>query len=236
MSNAVLLAMDPRQYANDGPFLNEERILSWFGLADAFWGYKDNPSPEKPHAELTSGLCSNGYFDCPQLLSYPNVAEILGRQLALCLKVSGVKRVDWVISSAYSAITFGHEVAKALGARFMNTEKDPADPKKQLWQRIVLPQGAQVLQVEELITTWGTTTAVRQAIKHGNPNAVDFLQVVGTLVLRPPDLAAMNREHPVIALVEKEIWAKRPEDCPLHVVGSIALKPKTHWAQLTGKA
>ena len=135
-SNPILMALGPRQFVDEWLFIDEKRILSWFALADAYWGYEGEPLSTKPHAELTSGLCSNGYFDCPRLLSYPNVAEILGRTLALTLKASGVPRVDWVVSSAYSAITFGHEVAKALGARFANVEKDPADPtqRRMLWR------------------------------------------------------------------------------------------------------
>jgi orotate phosphoribosyltransferase len=236
-NDAILLSMDPRLYANEGPFLDEERILSWFGLAGAFWGYEGDPSFDKPHAELTSGLCSNGYFDCPRLLSYPNVAEILARQLALGLKVDGIQRVDWVISSAYSAITFGHEVAKGLGARFMNVEKDPADPnqKRMLWRRITLPAGSRVLRVEELITTMGTTEEVTRAVVEGNGEPIEILPVIGTLVLRPSDLEAVRRKHQLVALVEKEIWAKKPEECPLCAVGSPRFKPKTHWAQLTGK-
>lgn len=237
-NNPVLMAMDPRQYEDEWPRLDEARILSWFELADAYWGYEGDPSPKEPHAELTSGLCSNGYFDCPRLLSYPNVAEILGRQLTLCLlNASGVERVDWVVSSAYSAITFGHEVAKALGARFMNVEKDHADPtqKRMLWRRITIPEGSRVLQVEELITTMGTTEEVKRALLEENGEQIEILPIIGTLVLRPSNLEAMKREHQIVALVEKEIWAKKPEECPLHAVGSQAFKPKTHWARLTGK-
>lgn len=236
-SNPILMALGPRQFVDEWLFIDGKRILSWFALADAYWGYEGEPLSTKPHAELTSGLCSNGYFDCPRLLSYPNVAEILGRTLALTLKASGVPRVDWVVSSAYSAITFGHEVAKALGARFANVEKDPADPtqRRMLWRRITIPEGSRVLQVEELITTMGTTQEVRRAVLEGNDNRIEFLPIVGTLVLRPSNLEAMKREHHIVALVEREIWTKKPEDCPLHAVGSRALKPKTHWAELTRK-
>ncbi len=240
--NLWLLEVDPRDYGTKNydtlSLLDQGEILGWFGLAGAFWGYQGNPSPQKPHAELTSGLCSNGYFDCPRLLSFPNVAEVLGTQLAWRLKESEVETVDWVVSSAYSAITFGHEVAKGLGARFMNVEKDPADPnqKRMLWRRVTLPAGSRVLQVEELITTMGTTQEVKRAVLEGNGEPVVFLPIIGTLVLRPPDLKALKQQHQIIALVEKEIWAKKPEECPLCAVGSKRFKPKTHWAQLTAKS
>lgn len=227
----TLLLLDPHKKPS------ETLILEWFRLAQAYWQHEGDPAPSKPHAELISGLCSNGYFDCPRLLSYPNVAQILANSLAGKLQTAGVVDIDWVVSSAYSAITFGHEVAKAMNARFMNVEKDPSDPtqKRMLWRRITLSKGSRVLQVEELITTMGTTQEVKRAVLEGNGEQVEFLPVIGTIVLRPPDIEGMKREHQLVALVEKEIWAKKPEECPLCAVGSPRFKPKTHWAELTGK-
>lgn len=210
---------------------------NWFERVEGVWVYKGPPAASRPHAQLSSGLCSDGYFDCPRLLSFPNIAEILAVALAYKLRTldSGLN-VDWVVSSAYSAITYGHEVAKALGARFANVEKDPSDPaqKKMLWRRMSIPPGETVLQVEELVTTWGTTQQVREAVEYGNDTNVQFLPVVATLVLRPTDLQAMHTEHNVVALLEKEVHTWKPPECPYCAVGSKALKPKAHWAELTG--
>lgn len=238
MEKIDLQQINPRRYEKD--FLSPDRLLSWFKSEGAYWTYEGEPSPHNPHAELTSGLCSNGFFDCLIVLRYPNIAEILGRQLARRLIRGGwipAGQVDWVVSSAYAAITFGHEVAKALGAIFMNTEKDPADSKKQLWQRMTIPEGATVLQVEELITTSGTFQEVRRAVEEGNVlKPVSFLSVVGTLVHRPPKLPAEYAGgRKVIAMVEKEIQNFDPKKCPYCNVGSQRYRPKTHWKELTGK-
>lgn len=40
----------------------EEKVLGWFEKFDAVWMH--NGDLRKPHAELTSGKCSNGFFDC----------------------------------------------------------------------------------------------------------------------------------------------------------------------------
>lgn len=223
--------------------ISPQTILHWFELADAYWLH--DGSPTSPHAELMSGQCSNGYFDVPRLLSYPAIAEILARRLlidvfggmGLIHSVPRVGRVDWVISSAYSAITFGHEIAKELSARFMSVEKDPADPqqKKMLWRRIALPKGTRILQAEELITTMGTTSEVRRAVLDGNPEPVEFLPIVATLVHRPPKLPVEYPGLRIVSLLEREIWALPQNECPLCQMGSRRLKPKTHWAQLTGQ-
>ena len=240
MRKIDLRLINPRDY--DDKTITPEEILSWFANEDAFWAYEGNPSPKKAHAEITSGLCSNGFFDCLRVLRYPNIAEILGQQLARRLIRNGwlsPRQVDWMVSSAYAAITFGHEVAKAFGAIFMNTEKDPKDPKKQIWQRMTIPAGARIFQAEELVTTSGTFQEVERAVNEGNKEYVSFWSPVGALVHRPPKLPTvykgMHGGRQVVALVEKEIRVYKPEECPYCAVGSPRYRPKTHWAELIGK-
>ena len=231
-----LMKLEPELFKNIP--LSQEIILSWFEACDAVWLH--NGDPTKPHAELTSGMCSNGFFDCLRVLCHPNLNEILAYELAKRMVKEGLadfERVDWVIGSPYAAITFSYEVAKALDATHMFCEKDPADPKgkKMLWKRLTIPESATVLQIEELITTSGTMQEVRRAIKEGNEYPVNFLPVVGTLAHRPPKLPVDYGEQQVVALVEKEIWAVPPEECPLCKAGSVRYRPKTHWRELTGK-
>ncbi len=240
MKKIDLRLINPRHY--DDKIMTPEEILAWFENEDAYWVYKGEPSPKKPHAELTSGLCSDGFFDCLQILRYPNIAEILGRQLSQRLLKNGwfgPKDVDWVVSSSYAAITFGHEVAKAFGAIFMMAEKDEKDPKKMVWRRMIIPAGAHVFQTEELITTSGTFQEVYRAVNEGNPVKPNFWGPVGTLVHRPPKLPAVYQSEfggrQVVALVEKEIRVFKPEECPYCAAGSPRYRPKSHWSELTGK-
>ena len=143
------------------------------------------------------------------MLQCPNLNEILARQLArkVWLMVRGVSTdIHYVIGSAYAAITFSYEVAKALGAIHGFVEKDSTDPKgkKMLWARMKIPRGANVLQVEELIATSGTMAEVRRAVEEGNGEPVNFLPVVGALVHRPPKLPADYGDRKVIALIKKK--------------------------------
>ena len=214
-----------------------EDVLPWFEAENAYWEYQGEADPAKPHALLISGKHSNGYFDTPRVLRYPNVTEILARQLAMKLIAAGI-RADWVISSAYSAITFGHEVAKVMGAKFLNVEKDPTDPdkKRMLWQRQTVAFGEVVLGVEELVTTTSTTEQVRRAVWAGNPVPVFFLKDVGTLILRPEKLLPEYGGLKIAGFIEKEMKNFDPDKCPYCAVGSEAVKPKINWARLTGKA
>jgi len=226
--------INPREFR--GRRLSEEKILELFNLCDAVWLHDGDP--RRPHAELTSGKCSNGFFDCMRVLKHPNLCEILARQLAKRIREEGVgSRIDWVIGSPYAGITFSYEVARVFQAIHGFPEKDPSDPKGKrfVWQRLTIPAGANVLQVEELITTARTLQEVRRAITEGNPEPVNWIPIVGTLVHRPPKLPVEYNNIKVVALVEREIWAVEPDECPLCKKGSPRLRPKTHWEQLTGK-
>jgi orotate phosphoribosyltransferase len=175
----------------------------------------------------------------------PNINSVLASQLARELILFGVLEdgAEWVVGSSYSAITFSYEVAKNLGLYHGYTQKDPKDPKKQVWKKFKIPEGSTVLQVEELVTTSNTFRSVRKAVRKGNKNNVNFLPVIGTLVHRPPekrshyifDDEGEKVEAIVISLVEKEIWAVDPSDCPLCKVGSERYKPKENWSKLTKK-
>ncbi|MFZ2970141.1 MAG: hypothetical protein WA063_03275 [Minisyncoccia bacterium] len=228
-----LLALDPRQFQYT--ILTQEEILRWFGLCNAVWIHNNDPS--FPHAELSGGLCSNGFLESQGVLENPNLSEILAHQLIMKLRKVGVKRPDWIISSSYAAITFGYEVARQMGATFGFTTKDCSDPKEKrmLWKRRTIPKESVVLQIEELGTTSSTFREVRRAVEEGNSEPVSFLPTVGMLIHRPPKLPVDYGEYKVVALVEKEIWAVDPAKCSLCEAGSKRYRPKTHWKELTGK-
>jgi len=230
---------DPRYY--DDKILTAEEILQWFDLCDAVWVY-DSTDLKAPHAELTSGKCSNGFFDCMRVLCNPKLCEILARQLVRKLKEAGIEKVDWVIGSPYAAITFSHEVAKGFNAIHGFTEKDPKiiptdfpGRKRMLWKRMQIPKDAIVLQAEELITTSGTFKEVRRAVEQGNYEPINWLSVVGTLVHRPSKLPVDYDGIEIVSLVEVEVWAVEQENCSLCKIGSPRYRPKGNWKKLTGK-
>jgi len=240
MENLPVPINDPKWY--DDRVLTAEEILKWFELYDAVWVY-DSTDPKAPHAELTSGKCSNGFFDCMRILRNPKLCEILACQLVRKLKEAGIEKVDWVIGSPYAAITFSYEIAKGFNAIHAFTEKDPKiiptdspGKKRMLWQRMQIPKDAVVLQAEELITTSSTFKEVRWAVEQGNYEPVNFLPVVGALVHRPPKLPVDYNGIKIVSLVETEVWAVEQKDCPLCKIGSPRYRPKENWKKLTGQA
>ncbi len=235
MDLTELMSLNPKRFENKELFPKE--ILAFFDLCDAYWQH--NGDPKNPHAELTSGNCSNGFFNCLEVLKYVNLSEILANQLARKIRqeIENVN-IGWVIASPMAGITFGHDVARALGAQVMFfTEKDPKEKGKMLWNRVQIPEGEIVLQIEELITTAKTLNAVQEAVDVGNKTPVNWLPVIGSLVHRPEKLVSHYGDRKVISLIETEIWNKKPEECPLCEAGSKRLRPKldNNWNILTGK-
>lgn len=226
-----LLALDPNEFHDIE--IPKEEILRWFELCDAAWYHSGNP--EDSHAELTSGYCSNGFFDTLRVLKYVNISEILANQMARKIREEiGNQKIDWVIGSPMAGITFAHDVARALGAQSnMFVEKDPLNPGKMLWNRMSIPEGANVLQVEELTTTAKTLGAVKEAVDFGNPYPVNWIPTIGILVHRPPIATKYYGKREVISLIEKIIWAVPQSECPLCEAKSKRYKLKTNWSKLT---
>lgn len=169
------------------------------------------------------------------MLAVPEVVEVLANELVLRLGERNIGNVGWVIGSAYAAITFSYEVARQLGARHGFTEKDPANPKKMVWNRLTIPAGVPVLQCEELITTFGTVNEVRRAVQEGNKEPVDFLPEIATAFFRPEKIPDISN---IVSLITKEVKVWKPADCPLCAQGSPRLRPRAtqeNWARLTGK-
>ena len=228
-----LLDVRPEHFAT-GVFNPAGAILTWLKNEDAYWQYEGEPSPKKPHAELSSGACSNGFINMRSILQYPNVCEILGKALAWRLKEYGVE-TDYVVSSPYSAITLGYEVAKELKAIFVHPIKDPSDQrqKRMLWRGKPIPTGSRVLQVEELVTTASTANEVRNAVIMGDgQGTLNWFHGVATLVHRPAKVPTFYYGISVISLLEK-VMQNFTENCPYCAAGSKKLRPRANWAELT---
>lgn len=205
---------------------------------DALWLHDGSPS--SPHAELTSGKCSDGFVDVLRMLRHTNLCSIMAGQLVSRLYEHLDGPFDWVIGSDHAGATLSFAVASRLMAMHDFTEKEvvlgPDGKKigeKQIWKRFQIEPDETVLQAEELITTTKTLQAVRAGIRAGTPHLVKFMPVVLTLVHRSD--ATTFVEAPIIYVRHYDIKTWEPSDCPLCKEGSKRLKPKQNWAELTGK-
>jgi len=198
-------------------------------LADALWLHSGNPSD--PHAELTSGKCSNGFVDVLRLLRFTNICEMASEALVKVIEHHPLFRegIDWVVGSDHAGAAFSHSMATWWGGQHDFTSKGP--DKTQIWNRFVIQPDEIVLQVEELVTTTGTLQAVREGICAGNPTPVKFAPLVATLVHRSSVYEFEGA--PIVYFVHYDIEVWEPDQCPLCKEGSKRLRPKQNWRELT---
>ena len=187
-----------------------DRVLDLFQQTGAYL---------KGHFRLTSGLHSPEYLQSAIVLSYPQHAETLGKQLASrILALAGENKIDLVISPALGGLVVGHEVARALGVRFLFTERD-ADRTMSLRRGFSLAAGARVAVIEDVITTGGSTKEVIDIVRAAGAVPV----AAGSIIDRSG--GAVDLGIPRAALETLHVVAYKPEECPLCAAGTPVVKP-----------
>ena len=166
------------------------------------------------HFLLSSGLHSEKYLQCAQVLQYPKLAEKFGKQLADKFKEM---KIDVVIGPALGGVIVAHEVARALGVRAVFTER--VEGKMTLRRGFSIKPTENVLAVEDVITTGGSTLEVMRAASEQGGKIV----AVGALVDRSG--GTFNPPVPVQSLMQIQVETYSPESCPLCKQGSQAVKP-----------
>ena len=118
------------------------------------------------HFRLTSGLHSSEYLQCAKVLAIPAYAEKLGQELAAQIKtlLSG-SAAQVVVAPAIGGIVIGHEVARALNARSLFTERDLDNNNMMLRRGFDIKPGEIVVVVEDVITTGGSTKEVIRVVE-----------------------------------------------------------------------
>ena len=209
--------------------LTEEGLREILEVADALWLHSGNW--KAPHAELTSGKCSDGFVDVLRALRFSNICYVAAQALSQKIRDEYKGPVDWVIGSDHAGAVFSQNVAIWLNAQHDFTEK--GEEKLQNWKRFKIKPGEIVVQIEELMTTALTFQEVRRGVRAGNETEVTFAPVAGVLVHRSN--VWQIEDTKIVPFVHYDISVWEPANCPLCKEGSRRLRPKQNWAELTGK-
>ena len=171
------------------------------------------------HFRLTSGLHSAEYLQSALVLQHPAAAEKLGRLLADEVRRIAGEPVGLVVSPALGGLIIGHEVARALGKRFIFMEREAASGKMMLRRGFTAAPGEAAVVIEDVITTGGST---RDVIEILQANGVKVL-AAGSIIDRSGGQADVSVHR--VALATLQVAAHYPEQCPLCSLGIPALKP-----------
>jgi len=166
------------------------------------------------HFRLTSGLHSDVYLQSALILQHPVHAASLGEALAARFRDDSVQTV---LAPAIGGILVAHEVARALGARALFTERE--DGIMRLRRGFALASGERCLVVEDVMTTGGSIREVVACVEALGSVVVG----VGSLIDRSGGAAHFPLKRAALATVKATTW--KPEECPLCRAGSQAVKP-----------
>lgn len=166
------------------------------------------------HFQLSSGLHSTVYLQCALVLQHPRTAEDFGREIATRFRDA---EIQTVASPAIGGIVIGHEVGRALGTRFIWTERE--NGKMTLRRGFSVSPGEKILVVEDVVTTGGSTRetiAVLQGLG---------AEVRGAASIIDRSSGKADVGVPRIALATLDVPSVGPALCDACKRGGQAIKP-----------
>ena len=187
--------------------INTEEVMRKFEEAGAI---------QKGHFKLTSGVHSDIYIQCAQVMQYPEFMNNLCSELGK--KFRG-EDVDVIVGPAVGAIIMAHVMARVLGpwVRAIFTERE--NGKMTLRRSFKIKKGEKVLVVEDVTTTGSSVKEVIDIVKERQGKVVG----VGALIDRSGGKIdfGVNTQ----SLLTLDIKTYLPEVCPLCKKGIPAVKP-----------
>ena len=196
---------DSVHHARSNERLNSEQVIQKFRQTGALL---------EGHFVLSSGLHSAVYLQCALVLQHPREAEEFGRGIAEHFQT---EEIQTVAAPAIGGLIIGQEVARALGARFIWTERE--NGQMVLRRGFAVAPGEKVLVVEDVVTTGGSTRETVAALQAGGAKVVGAASII--------DRSSGKAEVgvPRIALATLDVASVEPDACEACKRGEPAIKP-----------
>ncbi len=183
----------------------------------------------KGHFLLSSGKHSEYYLQSARVLEHPEVAEKLAKELAKQIIDAGIK-VDTVCSPAIGGLLAGYELARALGVRFIFTERVKGEMT--LRRGFEVKPGEKVLICEDIITTGGSAMEAAREIEKRGAKVVGFSAIANRGVCKRINGKSERKKEcklpedkPFFALDDFDFEVYEPNECPMCKAGSKPVKP-----------
>ena len=191
--------------------MNAEQVIDQFRKTGALL---------EGHFQLSSGLHSTVYLQCALVLQFPENAEAFGKAIAEKFQGQGIQLVA---SPAIGGIVIGHEVARALGARFVWTERETG--RMTLRRGFTVAPGEKTLVVEDVITTGGSTRDTIEALTRAGANVIAAASII--------DRSAGSADVgvPLTALASLKVLSVEAAVCDACKLGEPVVKPGSRKAE-----
>lgn len=176
--------------------------------------FKETGALLEGHFQLSSGLHSTVYLQCALVLQFPEKAAAFGEAIARQFAAQGIQLVA---SPAIGGIVIGHEVARALGARFVWTEREAG--RMTLRRGFTVSPGEKTLVVEDVITTGGSTRETIDALQEAGADVVAAASIIDR------SAGAADVGVPRTALASLKVLSVEPGVCDACGMGEPVVKP-----------
>jgi len=177
--------------------INKDEIMRRFEEAGAI---------QKGHFKLTSGVHSDAYIQCAQVMQYPDFIHNLCSELGKKFKGEDI---DVIVGPAIGAIIMAHVMAMVLGpwVRAIFTERE--NGKMTLRRSFEIKKGEKVLVVEDITTTGSSAREVIDIVKSRQAKVVG----VGALIDRSGGKVDFGIRYEKLLTIKMNTY--EPDNCPL---------------------
>jgi orotate phosphoribosyltransferase len=188
--------------------MDTAKVLEEFRAADALL---------EGHFVLSSGKHSDRYLQCARVMMDPaRGARLLGA-LAKKIHTEIEPSIDLIISPAMGGVIVGYELARHLEVPAVFMER--VDGAFVLRRGFDIPKGANVLMMEDIVTTGLSSRECIEAIRNAGGN------VVGGACLIDRSNGKADIGVKLVPLLGMEVTAYDPENLPDHLIDTPAVKP-----------
>jgi orotate phosphoribosyltransferase len=168
------------------------------------------------HFILSSGLHSEKYIQCAQLLSKPKKAKFICESLAEKIR-KNFKKIDLLLSPAVGGIVIGYEIGRILNIETIFAER--VNETFSLRRGFKINKGQKVLILEDVITTGESSLECSNLVTKARG------EIVGYACLIDRSVGRTNIDKKIVSQVEIQIPTYSEENLPKYLKGIKAIKP-----------
>ena len=168
------------------------------------------------HFILSSGLHSEKYIQCAQLLSKPKKAKFICESLAEKIR-KNFEKIDLLLSPAVGGIIIGYEIGRILNIETIFAER--VNEIFSLRRGFKIKKGQKILILEDVITTGKSSLECSNLVTKAGG------EIVGYACLIDRSAGTTNIDKKIISQVEIQIPTYSEENLPKHLKGIKAIKP-----------
>jgi len=168
------------------------------------------------HFILSSGLHSQQYIQCAQLLCHPHEAELISASLSNKIK-ENISNIDIILSPAIGGIIIGYEIGQQLKVKSIFAERE--NGKLLLRRGFSLPKNSSVLIVEDVITTGKSVLECTDIV---NQNQA---QLVGYACIIDRTNEKIFKDYEIISQLKFNIKTYNEDNLPKEIKNIPPLKP-----------